>query len=41
MIYSMFHEGEREREKEDRKKSTCKSTPFPYLPILASFDPPD
>ena len=40
MICLIVHEGKREREKkkEDRKKLICKSTPFPYLPILAGLE---
>ena len=39
----MVYEGKGEREKKKKKKEngkklTCKSTPFPYLSILASLD---
>ena len=40
MICSIVHvgKGEKEKKKEDNKESTCKSTPFPYLPISASLE---
>ena len=40
MICSIVHEGKgkKEKKKEDSKEWTCKSTPFPYLPILASLE---
>ena len=40
MICSIVHEGkgEKKKKKEDKKEWTCKSTPFPYLPISANLE---